>query len=249
VKAHECGVHQGQSELDATGTFNEALVPAYFRILRDLYGDELGNQERAWLDIGSGHGEFLMALRQFSKGRVSPRGLEPNRHKRRSSSNRGLQVSYFDLRSHQERYDVLSLLNVYSHLPDPPQFLLLCKSLLKPGGELLLETGDTANLPPEEHYRPFYLPDHLSFASEQIGSGILHRCGFQVVSLRKYPFVPFKSNLIQWLKEVVKLVWPGKQSQLRTLIGERRRNRKYVTDMYIRAKQSGGSRHFPDCSA
>jgi SAM-dependent methyltransferase len=237
AKAHEWGVHQGESELHMTGTFDKAKVSSYFEVLRDLYGNELGSRERTWLDIGCGHGEFLVALQQFSNRHVTARGLEPNRDKQKSAINRGLEVSYFDLHNHMERYDVVSLLNVYSHLPNPPEFLFLCKRLIKPGGELLLETGDTADLPSEEHYRPFYLPDHLSFASEQIVSDILQRCGFQIVSLRKYPAFPFKCSASRWLKEVVKCVWPGKQSQLGELSGKYRRSRKYVTDMYIRARR------------
>jgi SAM-dependent methyltransferase len=244
-RAHECGIHQGQSELDMTGVFNKPAVSGYSSALKDLYGNELQASARRWLDIGCGHGEFLVALEKFSHGQVCARGIEPNQHKQRSARARGLEVSYFDLRTHKEQYDVVSLLNVYSHLPNPPEFLRVCKSLLKPGGELLLETGDTADLPGEEHPRPFLLPDHLSFASERIVLGILQRCGFRVVALRKYPAFPFRCGVSRWLKEVVKLAWPGKQSQLGMLVEEYRRSRRYVTDMYVRLVLTGEPENRP----
>jgi tRNA G46 methylase TrmB len=83
-----------------TGTFDNAKVSSYFGVLGDLYGNELGNRERTWLDIGCGHGEFLVALQQFSNRQVTARGLEPNRDKQKSAINRGLEVSYFDLHNH-----------------------------------------------------------------------------------------------------------------------------------------------------
>lgn len=239
AKAHECGVHQGQSELDMTGVFHEFTIPGYLKVLKDLYGCELEARTRTWLDIGCGHGEFLIAVQRSSNGRVSARGLEPNQHKQRSARSRGLEVTYFDLRTHTEQYDVVSLLNVYSHLPNPPEFLRLCKGLLKPGGELLLETGDTADLPRDEHPRPFLLPDHLSFASERIVLDMLQRWGFRALAVRKYPAFPFKCEVSRWLKEIVKLAWPGKQSQLGTLVEEYRRSSRYVTDMYVRSVLTG----------
>ncbi|MHC5026825.1 MAG: methyltransferase domain-containing protein [Planctomycetota bacterium] len=236
AKSHECGVHQGDAELDMTGRFRDQLIPSYIEKLHDLYGDELAERKRAWLDIGCGHGELLMALTQVSGGQVEPRGLEPNRKKQESAAARGLDITYFDLSDHHERYDVISLLNVYSHLPDPPGFLRLCKQLLKPGGELVLETGDTADLPAERHHRPLLLPDHLSFASERIVSDILRRSGFEIISVHKYRSFPFKRSASRWLKEVIKCVWPGKQSRIGEFIERTRRGRDYDRDMFIRAR-------------
>ncbi len=236
AKAHECGVHHGESSFDITGSFVECRVQAYLPVLRDLYGDELSRRDRSWLDIGCGHGEFLVALDQFSSGRVRGRGVEPNRHKQASASAWGLDVSYFDLKEHSDRYDALSLLNVYSHLSNPPEFLMMCKELLRPAGELLLQTGDTADLAPTDHYRPLFLPDHLSFASKRIVTDILLRSGFRIMNTKKYPVVPFRCSRSHWLKEVVKIFWPGKQSELGRLVRNWKKHCKYTTDMYIRAK-------------
>jgi len=153
----------------------------------DLYGDELKTKRHRWLDIGCGNGEFLAALARFCGSGIEAVGLEPNVDKREAACRRGLNVQCFDLDNHSERYDCISLLNVYSHLPSPPEFLLQCKRLLHPSGELLLETGDTANLSADEHYRPFYLPDHLSFPSEEIVRNILVSCGFRIMKVRKCP--------------------------------------------------------------
>jgi SAM-dependent methyltransferase len=246
VTAHECGVHGGQTVIDMTGCWDASKIPRYLTALKDLYGNDLGTRDRTWLDIGCGHGEFLTALNSVSERRTSGEGLEPNENKRKSAQNRGLKVDYFDLSTHDKQYDVVSLLNVYSHLPNPPEFFRLCKKLLKSGGEVLIETGDTAYLPSEKHFKPFYLPDHLSFASEKIVTELLRRCGFVIISVRKYPAFIFEwhmRNVPQTLKEMIKVVYPGKRSNFgaifKSTLEEYRRSsraRKHMTDMYIRAK-------------
>jgi len=238
ARAHECGVHQGDSEFDITGTFSELIVQSYSRPLSDLYGTELESEESSWLDIGCGHGEFLTALSRASNGNISGKGLEPNRHKQQSARDHGLDVEHFDIPDHQDSYDTISLLNVFSHLPDPPSFIDLCKKVLKPGGEILIQTGDTAELPASEHHRPYYLPDHLSFVSEKILVDILTRGGFQIVSIRKYPAFPFSASVIQWIKEAAKLLIPGKDSRLGGMAKQFRKSKGYDRNMYIRAKLS-----------
>jgi SAM-dependent methyltransferase len=232
-EAHQLGLHEGEQAFDATGWYHPEKVGEYLEVLRDFFPEGLADPEPRWLDIGCGFGEFLTALARWSRGGVLATGVEPNVRKRQAAQKRGVDVTYFDLETHGGRYDVLSALNVYSHLPDPPATLARWKRLLEPGGELLLQTGDTAHLPAAVHYRPFYLPDHLSFASEGIVCGILERLGFEVLGVRKYPFV--RPSPASWLRETAKLLVPGKVSRLRYLI----RYRAYVTDMYVRARLRG----------
>jgi SAM-dependent methyltransferase len=229
-QAHKQGKHTGVRELDVTGKFAARKIPRYVSILRDMFGDQLPTGTR-WLDVGCGHGELLVAIQTCYPGQVTARGTEPNAHKRASALKRGLDVDYFDLDAHTERYDIISLLNVYSHLPDPPQFLQSLSALLRPGGELLIETGDSAHFLPEDHHRPFYLPDHLSFASEGIVVDVLKRVGFRVVEIRKYPLISFGVKAL--VKEVIKAFLPRYRSSLRNF----RKRRLYAqTDMFIRAR-------------
>jgi len=229
-QAHVQGRHDGSKELDTTGSFDRSKICRYLDVLGDLFGGR-PHRARSWLDVGCGHGEFMLAVRQFSGGAIAVEGSEPNEQKRRSAIAHGLRVSFHDLDAHSKTYDVISLLNVYSHLPDPPAFLTSLKRLLTPGGELILETGDSAGLSAKEHHRPFYLPDHLSFASEAIVVAILERLGFEIVAVRKYPFPPF-----EWLglvRELVKTFVPSRESGLRYYL---RRQKYSQLDMYIRAR-------------
>jgi SAM-dependent methyltransferase len=233
TQAHKQGKHRGLQEFDITGSFSERKIIRYMDVLDDIFKGDLSNL-KTWLDVGCGHGEFIAAIQDYSNGKITVRGTEPNIHKQESARKKGLNVSYFDLESHDDKYDVISILNVYSHLPYPPEFLTLLKKHLNPKGEIIIETGNSAHLPAKDHYRPFYLPNHLSFASEDIVVGILKRLEFEVLSVNKYPY-PFlpKSDLKSVLKEVVKVVLPGYKSR----ILEYKKMKLYSqTDMFIRAR-------------
>jgi hypothetical protein len=80
------------------------------------------------------------------------------------------------------------------------------KKLLNPEGELILQTGDKADISPKEHARSLYLPGHLSFASESTMVGILAYMGFKVQTIEKYPNERF--NLGRIAKELIKFVLP-----------------------------------------
>jgi len=224
------GMHKGEQTLKTTGWYHPERVSEYVQTLGSIFPDGFPAGIKSWLDIGCGHGEFLAAIRQFGGDRVSALGIEPNRHKQMAARKRGLNVKFFDLASHNAKYDAISILNVFSHLPDPPTTLGQWLCLLKPGGILILQTGDTANLTAEMHYRPFYLPDHLSFASEAIVTSILSGLGLRVETVHKYPFI--RPSAAAFVRETIKLAWPSKSSKIRYLF----RSREYVTDMYVLAR-------------
>jgi 2-polyprenyl-3-methyl-5-hydroxy-6-metoxy-1,4-benzoquinol methylase len=227
VEGAQQGLHKGDVTLNHTGRFDPTRLWVYKRVLRDLYPN--GCPYKSWLDIGCGHGELLASVNEVYNGTISIKGSEPNIHKQESARKRGLDVSYFDIFTHESKYDVISLLNVYSHLPNPRIFLSRCKEMLLSGGEIIIQTGDSANFLPEEHFRPLFLPDHLSFASERILRDILNQTGFEVVVLKHYPIV--YPNIIYFAKEVLKIIWPGQKSRIKYML-----NPKYKADMYIRAR-------------
>ena len=232
-QAAQTGQHAGDNLIDTTGAFNEQRVTNYLSILGEFYPHARNaTKPQSWLDIGAGHGEFLKAVQNFIGPKLQAKGLEPNANKRASAARHGLDIDYFDLDQHEEVYDFVSLLNVFSHLPDPVQALANWKRLVKVDGELLLETGDSANLDRRHHHRPYYLPDHLSFASQDIVVGILERVGFRVLDIRKYrsPAYPVFS-LGNLFKQTVKLVRPNRQASFNFF------PKHGSTDMWIRARR------------
>ena len=229
------GVHPGEHNLDMRGGFTSLKYKRYLKILPGLYGNELKRTDSRWLDVGCGYGEFLMALMSFSDGKVHVKGLEPMLAKREHARAHDWDVTDFDLSSHEETYDFVSLLNVFSHLPNPPQFLTMISRLLKPKGEILIQTGDTANLSAADQERPLYLPSHLSFVSEEILTDILKKCGYRIVSVKKYPEYDAAWLLMSAVKELAKYCIPGRRGNLEKVIRMYHFCRKFKSDMFVRA--------------
>ena len=229
-QAHKLGEHKGARKLGTTGYYDFSKVSAYCRTLEDLFGDGGELRGKRWLDIGCGYGEFMLALKKFSRNQIDVQGVEPNEHKTAAARKQGLNVSNFDLDQHSATYDFISLLNVYSHLPDPPKALAGWRHLLRPGGALVLETGDTADMPAESHPTPYYLPDHLSFASESIVRGVLEKAGFEIVKVQKYPEV--RETPAAVIREALKLFVPGKHSRILRVLKRQVRQ----MDMYVLAR-------------
>jgi len=227
-QAHTQGLHQGDNLLDVTGEFSPNKVSIYLKVLEDIFGNYLYNPKE-WLDIGCGYGEFILAVKQYFPN-VLIKGTEPNINKIKSARKKRLDVSFIDLLSHDKQYNVVSMLNVYSHIPNPFNFIELIKKRLKPGGYIIIQTGDSADLRPEDHWRPFYLPDHLSFASEKIIVGILEKLGFDIITIKKYQFS--KLSFKKFLAEMVKLCIPKYKSRLKYYLLKKYSQR----DMYVMAR-------------
>jgi 2-polyprenyl-3-methyl-5-hydroxy-6-metoxy-1,4-benzoquinol methylase len=223
------GEHHGEKNLHVDVYYNRNVIPWNKRILNSIFGTNYSGIN-TWLDVGCGHGEFIESLRDLTAGKIVVSGNEPNATKQASARSRGLNVSFFDLASHDTQYDMVSLLNVYSHLADPKAFIGAIHHVVKPGGQFLIQTGDAANLPASDQLKPLCLPDHMSFASEKILRDMLESHNFRVDSVHKFPAL--QPRLVQLAKEVAKLFIPGKNSFLKYYLNYS----KYAEqNMYIRA--------------
>jgi SAM-dependent methyltransferase len=227
--ATKTGQHRGDNIISVTGKFSNEAVKRYLKILGDFFPNE-GGGTSTWLDVGCGHGEFLIALQKYFNGKIIGRGCEPNLQKVASAQSKGLNVEFFDLATHDVQYDNISILNVFSHLPDPVEMLSLLKNLLKPGGLLFLETGHSAHLSASYQPKPYDLPDHLSFANRQIVEDILMHVNLQPMATKLYSFASHNLNFMRFTKEALKC-----------MIGRRNRFREYFSkncalDMFILAK-------------
>ena len=167
-QATRTGSHRtDEGELKVTGSFSKVRQKRLEALLPRLFAQRIsqGGPVR-WLDIGSGHGELLLAAQAAMPEGSTVVGVEPNTAKRVGAQRRGL-VTVASVDELAGPFDVLSLMNVYSHLPDPVGIISGWTSLLAETGELFLETGNGADLPHRDGYPgALDLPDHLSFAGE-----------------------------------------------------------------------------------
>lgn len=142
------------------------------------------------LDVGCHTGAFLAGMppewRRF--------GIEIATQARSQAARHGIQLIAERLESVNEqwrgRFDVVTLFDVVEHLPDPAQGLAMAASLLRPGGFMVVSTGDmdawTWRWSPGGHW---YLqsPQHLSFGSRAFFQFVARRAGLRMLRRVRIP--------------------------------------------------------------
>ena len=83
------------------------------------------------------------------------------------------------------RFGAVLLFDVLSHLADAPAALEDLRDRLLPGGVLVLETGNAAELEPGRA-GPLGVPEHVGHHSERSLRGLLERAGFRDVRVRRF---------------------------------------------------------------
>jgi len=233
-EASKSGMHKGDELLKVTGKFKEHLKADYLSKLNDFSYAIMFSEDKkiSWLDIGCGHGEFVETLAAFGGKNLELIGLEPNVRKLVGARERGMDIQFFDLTTHQDKYDVISALNVYSHLPNPPEDIARWCEMLNEGGELLLQTGDSADLSAKDHHKPYSLPDHLSFTSKQLLVELLESLGMKVLQVEMYRYGQYPVwSPLELLKEIGRFFLPGHVATFKFFP-------KYPDgDMWIRARK------------
>ncbi|MDJ0926097.1 MAG: class I SAM-dependent methyltransferase [Gammaproteobacteria bacterium] len=204
-EAAKTGMHATErGSLKVVGRFDARKVAFYRKRLFELFGEEyLRESKPRWLDIGAGYGELVAAVEAAGATAI---GLEPCLPKQRDAVARGLDVRAIALDELTEPFDVVSLINVFSHLPDPREFLGAVSRLVRPGGNLMLVTGNGADIPAEQLPRPLDLPDHLVFAGESHLERLLTELGFRIARVNRYDeFMP-ESRLVLFVKNAAKTI-------------------------------------------
>jgi len=132
------------------------------------------------LDVGCGSGSFLR-LAQSCGWEVA--GVDPD--PKASAGGQGFPVyqggvEYFD--GQRNLFDVITLGHVIEHVHDPIDTLRRCHALLKPGGQIWLETPNIDALGHarfRRHWRGLEPPRHLILFNRRSVEMILNRAGFQ----------------------------------------------------------------------
>jgi 2-polyprenyl-3-methyl-5-hydroxy-6-metoxy-1,4-benzoquinol methylase len=195
-------------------------------------GSAFLDADSLFLDIGCSAGKLLESFAQAFGCRVA--GVEPGDAYRQNAQHRGLDV-YASLegleQSGQYPCDLVSLIHVLEHLPDPVQYLAhIRQKLLKLTGWLLLEV-------PNLYAHDCFEVAHLSSFSAHTLAQTLKQAGFEIVTLRKHGaprshLLPlYISILARPLAKVLpSAVSPERSVQLRRRFGMLRR--RLVTRLF-----------------
>ncbi|MDQ1256246.1 MAG: hypothetical protein QG656_842 [Candidatus Hydrogenedentes bacterium] len=197
-EAARTGLHRaGAGVLNAIGSYSRRKVDEYRTKLTQLLGPgALARQPVRWLDIGAGYGELVEAVQQLAGENAEVLGIEPCEPKVKKARARGRPIEPRALKDAGTGLTHISLINVYSHLPDPAAFLAELRPRLAPGGYLLLVTGNAADVTRDEFPGALYLPDHLSFAGEVTLKRVLNKAGFDIVKMDSHAALPTSDGLV-----------------------------------------------------
>ncbi len=153
-----------------------------------------------WLDFGCGSGAFLKYLREH--GSIHGRPLDLTGHDVGSfadllKNHDRFRILDFDELSREpsDRYDVISMIEVLEHLPHPHDPLALVARLLKPGGLLLLTTGNLDSPVARRqgiHYRYCAPEIHVSLFNPHALAHLYRRVGLEPRFVRYRGAVKFK---------------------------------------------------------
>jgi len=153
-----------------------------FRVARQLL-TEAFQKGGVILDIGCASGFFLESLGgNWERFGIELFHLAAERARKRP----GLRIRECDLLTAEfpaQSFDVICSFDVLEHLPDPTPIFREARRILRPGGWLLLGTGDSGSLTARlagSRWTYLCLPEHLSFFNPNSLSKGLTNAGFSV---------------------------------------------------------------------
>lgn len=144
------------------------------------------------LEIGSGAGYFLREARREGFEVV---GVDITRQfVEFSRTALGLDVIEGTLASaglDRASFDIVYHRNVLSHLAHPIEAFSAIRDLLRPGGLMVFQTGNVAELPGSRWAgtSELDLPDHLFHYGESTIRLLLERTGFETMAVKRYALV------------------------------------------------------------
>ncbi len=120
---------------------NQKLNQPYFLHKLNQIKSSTGKKKLVILDVGCGWGEFLAVLKQRQ---INYLGIDTAAEAIKTCRAKGLNCRQADAgalaRSQPHHYSAVTCFQVIEHLPDPFPLLKAVKTLLKPGGKLILTT-------------------------------------------------------------------------------------------------------------
>jgi SAM-dependent methyltransferase len=153
-----------------------------------------------WLDIGCGAG-LLLDLAQRSQFTTEGIELSADRrhlaHQLTGAPVHGVPVE--DVGFPDDAFDVVSMINVFSHLISPTQTFHELKRILKPGGVIVMATGEMTHGVEKRDMLHWNLGDHLYFLGDGTMAHYADRIGLEILHHSR-KWLPDEMFSREWLK-------------------------------------------------
>lgn len=171
------------------------------------------------LDIGCATGDFLEVAKDFG---YSVEGLELSEWSSEIVRSKGIKI-YKELLSSLShrfpgRYDIITMLGVIEHFQNPLAEMLHINRLLKPGGILVIWTGDVDGIMSRALGRRwwYWQGQHIQYFTNSSLSHLASLTGFKYIATKVYPIVATYDQVVnslsrykfqKYLVPIIKLIF------------------------------------------
>ena len=142
------------------------------------------------LDVGCGDGFHLRILREFGAATWKLEGVEPEPRAVAAARESGLTVHQGTIQEVElppAHFDLVLLIATIEHVDDPTSVLRAVKTLLRPGGRVVMITDNTDTwdfrLFGSRHWGGYHFPRHWSLFSASTLRSLAARSGLDVVTI------------------------------------------------------------------
>lgn len=244
-------VHERVSSYDYDNL--EILDPARFHVssksyYKKKYLSYIKNEcttAKSILDVGCGTGALLELLHDENPN-IRRVGIELNAGRaefaKRVANCKIYQVP-IEKFVYDGKFDVITMINVLSHIPSFDNLFISIRNLIAPDGKLILKVGEMATDVKKDAVFDWGIPDHLHFLGIDTMQFICGKYGFKIISHERQPvsadlfsfsrmITPGRSSIRNIAKRVVALT-PFALLILRTLYDIRHGNKIYSSFIVI----------------
>lgn len=188
------------------------------------------------LDVGCATGNFVAEAARWG---ARAEGVEPMAAPARAARDAGLEVICGRLEEAafpDGRFDVVTLFEVIEHLPDPLALLTEARRILRPGGLMIVRTGNAESWtvrfmgPRWDYFCPaighisFFTPRSMRLAAERTGFDVARTRYHSVAICRPEDVSPLRYRLAKIAAEL--LNWPSRLA-----------GRSHEMEVYLRARR------------
>lgn len=144
------------------------------------------------LDVGCATGEFLNEAKEFG---YLVEGLELSKWSSEIAARKNIKIYRHTLeflaKKYLNKYDVITLFGVIEHFEFPRKEMQCVEKLLKPGGILVIWTGDINSISSKILGRSwwYWQGQHIQYFSHKSLNMLAKKCNLSHLDTKVYPFV------------------------------------------------------------
>lgn len=148
------------------------------------------SEEARILDVGCGDGFHLGVLREFGKKTWTLEGVDADQRAVRIGRKNDLTIHQGTLETidlPENSYDLILLIQTVEHIADPPELLRQIRTLLRPGGRVVIVTDNTDSmdftLSKKRYWGGYHFPRHWYLFNKKTIRRLAEKTAMEVESL------------------------------------------------------------------